>query len=70
MIGVPPMRIGIITSISGVSFADAWPRRRNASCEDVTAHFIGKDELIRNKRAVGSSRDLDDIRILEGNKGE
>lgn len=57
-LGVEPNRIDLMTSISGVSFEDAWRSRVTASLDGLQVDFIGREELIRNKRASGRSKDL------------
>jgi hypothetical protein len=63
--GVPPRRIDILTSISGVDFGEAWPHRAECRYGDVTFPLLGRDALIRNKRAVGRPKDLLDLERLE-----
>jgi hypothetical protein len=63
-IGVAPRRIDILTSLTGVSFAEAWPGRATGSIGDVECPFIGRAALIRNKRALGRPRDLADLELL------
>ena len=63
--GLPPWRIDIMTSISGVSFAEAWNGRMNDDMLGVQVAFIGRDAFIRNKRASGRNKDLGDIDALE-----
>jgi hypothetical protein len=70
MMGVPPMRIGILTSIDGADFAEAWPRRQEVKFEGFHTWFISREDLIRNKRAVGRRQDLIDADLLEGKLGE
>ena len=65
-IGVAPKRIDLLTAIDGVSFDDAWQRRETRSVDGVTLPVIGRDELIRNKRATGRQRDRADADQLEG----
>lgn len=64
-LGVPPRRIDILTSISGVSFQQAWPERVAASIGDVQFHIIGAKHLLHNKRAAGRPKDLIDVLTLE-----
>lgn len=63
-IGIVPRRIDILTSLTGLAFADAWPQRVMGSLGDLTCPFIGRAELIRNKRALGRPRDLADLEAL------
>jgi hypothetical protein len=64
-IGVAPSRIDILTSISGVSFEQAWPNRITVPIESLSVPVLGKDDFIANKRAVGRPRDLSDLDLLE-----
>jgi hypothetical protein len=63
-LGLPPLRIDLLTSISGVGFAEAWPKRVDGSLFGVAVAFLGRDELIANKRASGRPRDRTDIEAL------
>lgn len=62
--GIAPNRIDILTGLSGLQFADAWPRRSEAKIDGLDVAFIGKDDLILNKRATGRVRDLADVEML------
>ena len=64
-IGLPPARIDILTSITGVDFDEAWYERVTVEIEGLDVPVIGREALIRNKRAVGRTRDLADIEALE-----
>ena len=63
-LGVPPVRVDIITSIDGVSWGEAWDGRAAGAYGGVPVHFIGRREFIANKKAVGRSRDLADLDAL------
>jgi hypothetical protein len=63
-IGLPPGRIDILTQLTGVTFAEAWPGRERAMFGDVEVDFIGREAFIRNKQATGRARDLGDIEGL------
>jgi hypothetical protein len=62
--GIPPYRIDILTGISGVAFADAWPDRVEESFADVRAPFIGREAFLRNKKASARTKDLADLESL------
>jgi hypothetical protein len=64
-LGMPPSRVDILTSISGVDFEDAWKRRRVAEFGDIPTMFIGLGDLIANKRTTGRTTDLADCERLE-----
>ncbi len=63
-IGLPPSRIDILSSISGVEFDVAWIRRIEVTIGDLRVGVIGRADFIANKRATGRSRDLVDIELL------
>lgn len=62
--GLPPYRIDIMTGVSGISFDEAWPGRVEDLFEDVRVPFLGREALIRNKRASGRTKDLADLEAL------
>jgi len=64
-VGVAPSRIDILTSLTGLSFATAWKNRRRARYESVPISLISERDFIRNKRAVGRTRDLADAEEIE-----
>jgi len=64
-IGLPPRRIDILTSISGVDFQSAWERRVTFRFSDLMVPVLGRADLITNKRAAGRPKDLADVSILE-----
>ncbi len=63
-IGLPPRRVDILTSISGVSFDEAWASRVAATVAGRTVHFIGREMFVRNKLAAGRPKDLADAARL------
>jgi hypothetical protein len=64
-IGLPPNRIDLLTSISGVDFEDAWRNRITVTVSGLDIPTIGRADFIRNKKAVGRPRDLADVAELE-----
>lgn len=64
-LGEPPYRIDLLTSIDGVDFGDAWKRKIQGKYGDQVIYFISKEDLIRNKKASGRKKDLDDLNELE-----
>ena len=64
-IGVPPGRIDILTELTGLTFAEAWPGRLRRPFGDVDVDFIGREAFLRNKRATGRPKDLGDIEGME-----
>jgi hypothetical protein len=63
-LGLPPVRVDLLTGITGVSWEDAWAGRVDGELGTVPAAFIGLAELRRNKRATGRHRDLADLEAL------
>ena len=61
-IGIAPVRIDILTEITGVEFADAWTKKVESTFFGVPVHFISLDDLIANKRALGRDSDLKDLK--------
>ena len=59
--GVPPLRLEILTSISDIEFADCYPRRSVAAVDGIEINFIGLSDLRINKKASGRRKDLDDL---------
>jgi hypothetical protein len=65
-IGREPLRIDVLTKVSGPAFSEAWPTHIVADFgEGVRCPVIGLDALIANKRAAGRPQDLADIAALE-----
>ncbi|HWR71600.1 MAG TPA: DUF6036 family nucleotidyltransferase [Nitrospirota bacterium] len=62
--GLPPVRIEIATSISGVRFEECWVNRVVDILDDVEVNIIGLEDLRRNKKAAGRHKDLDDLENL------
>jgi hypothetical protein len=63
-IGVEPVRIDLLNRIAGVTFAEARGQAVRGRYGDVEVTFIGKEDLLRNKRATGRHRDLGDVEEL------
>jgi hypothetical protein len=62
--GVPPVRLEILTTISGVEFTDCYARRQQAVIDGVPVSLIRIEDLKRNKKASGRLKDLLDIEML------
>lgn len=60
-LGIPPNRIDVLSQISGVDFAQAWPGRIDAQLDDVPVAMIGVEALLCNKKASGRPKDLADV---------
>lgn len=62
--GLPPKRIDVLTSISGVSFDQAWPNRVTRTVEGIEVDFLGLVDLKTNKLASGRPKDLLDLELM------
>jgi len=62
--GLPPFRIEVLTSISGVDFAQAHEHRVTEKWEGVEIPIIDLVHLKANKKAAGRHQDLDDLENL------
>ena len=65
-IGLPPRRIDILTEVSGLRFEEVWRTRVQVRVGEVDVFFIGREAMIKNKRASGRAKDLADVQALEG----
>jgi len=64
-LGRVPNRIDLLTSISGVTTDEAFATKVSAILNGIPVFILGKNALIRNKRAVGRPQDLADLETLE-----
>jgi len=63
-LGVPPVRVDIVTSIDGVTWSEAWAGKVAGTYGDVAAHYLGRPQFVANKRATGRRKDLADLEAL------
>ncbi len=63
-LGVAPVRVDLLTSISGVSWEEAHAGRVEDSYGDVPVAYLGRNQLVANKRATGRKKDLADLEAL------
>jgi hypothetical protein len=62
--GVPPVKLELSTSISGVEFDSCYERRIVAELDGVEVNLIGLNDLKINKKASGRSKDITDLENL------
>lgn len=62
--GLPPFRIEIMTSVSGVSFSECYERRNDFVLDGLTISIIGLEDLKKNKQASARHKDLNDLENL------
>jgi hypothetical protein len=63
-LGVPPVRIDIITSVTGVTWDKADAGKVPGRYADCPVFFIGREDFIANKKAIGRAKDAADIEAL------
>jgi hypothetical protein len=68
--GRVPARVDFLLTIPGVTFEASWTRRVMVDVEGVSVSFIGRADLLANKRAVGRPQDLRDARAIERSQSQ
>ena len=63
-LGVPPVCIDLVMSISGADFASSYARRKLDDFTGAPVSLISLDDLKANKRAAGRPNDIDDLNYL------
>jgi hypothetical protein len=63
-LGVPPVRIDVMTSLTGVSWEEAWSGRVKGTYAGLDVFYIGIEEFVKNKRSLGRQRDIADLEAL------
>ncbi|MEW6219622.1 MAG: hypothetical protein AB1634_08845 [Thermodesulfobacteriota bacterium] len=63
-LGVPPVRVDIVTSLTGISWEEACSSRAQGKYGDVPVFYIGRNQFICNKKATGRKKDLADLEAL------
>lgn len=64
-LGYPPVRVDIITSITGVSWDEVAVGRVKGQYGDIQVYYLGLNQLLTNKRATGRKKDLADLEALD-----
>ena len=64
-LGVAPMTVDLVAYIPGVDPEKLWRSRQAGHFGDQDVHFISREDLIKNKRAIGRAQDLADVQKLE-----
>jgi hypothetical protein len=63
-LGNPPVRVDLVTSLTGVSWDEVSAHKVAGKYGDVPVHYIGRREFVANKRACGRKKDLADLEAL------
>ena len=68
-LGVPPVRIDLITEASGITFAEAMQDHGVLEIDGTRIPVIGREALLRNKRAAARPQDIADVDALSRSAG-
>jgi hypothetical protein len=63
--GHVPVQVHIMTTISGVSWDEAWQSREPGVYAGASVFFIGRASLVTNKLATGRTKDRADVEALQ-----
>jgi hypothetical protein len=63
-LGVPPVRVDLITSLTGLTWEKAQAGRAEGLYGDVIVFYLGRPQLVANKRATGRKKDIADLEAL------
>ncbi|PJA26411.1 MAG: hypothetical protein CO189_11065 [candidate division Zixibacteria bacterium CG_4_9_14_3_um_filter_46_8] len=63
-LGIPPVRIDIITSLTAVSWDEAFRGKVEGLLGDVCVYYLGRDQYVTNKKAIGRNKDMADLEAL------
>lgn len=63
-LGVPPVRVDILTSLSGVSWEEVYLNVQEGEYGGIPVKYIGREEFVSNKRAIGRKKDIADLEAL------
>lgn len=62
--GVPPVCIDVITTVSGLEFTSCYAQRVVDDVDGITVNLLSLEDLKKNKLASGRHKDLNDIEHL------
>ncbi|MCI0485941.1 MAG: hypothetical protein L0229_04995 [Blastocatellia bacterium] len=62
--GLPPLRIEVTTTISGVDFEECFANRIIDNIDGVMVNLISLEHLKINKKATGRAKDINDLEHL------
>jgi len=63
-LGLVPVRVDLITSLTGVSWEQALSGRVQGQFGDITVHYLGREDFIANKKALGRKKDMADLEAI------
>ena len=63
-LGFPPVRIDLISKLTGLTAEEVWKGRKKGKFGDHDVFYLNRREYIKNKRSVGRHKDLADLELL------
>lgn len=63
-LGFSPNRIDLITSISGITFSEAYENKVKGKLGSLDVFFISPHDLLKNKIAANRAKDIADVELL------
>ncbi|MBI4827391.1 MAG: hypothetical protein HY804_01025 [Nitrospinae bacterium] len=63
-LGVPPVRVDLLTSLTGVVWDEVWKGKKESLYGGIPVPYLGRQQIIANKRALGRKKDLADLETL------
>lgn len=63
-LGYPPIRIDFLTSLTGVSIDEAFSGQLRGKLGNVEVSYIGREQFMKNKRALGRAQDFADLEAI------
>jgi len=63
-LGIAPIQFHVMSSISGVTWDEAWASRSPGVYGPVQVNYIGLQMLVKNKEASGRDKDRADVKRL------
>jgi hypothetical protein len=61
---LPRYRVEILTSLEGITFAEAFARKSTVECGNIDLPVLSREDLVRSKSGTGRAKDRRDIRRL------
>ncbi|QOI96916.1 MAG: hypothetical protein HRU69_05140 [Flammeovirgaceae bacterium] len=62
--GYPPLRIDVMTSVSGIHFSECYEKRQLTVVDGTILPYLDLESLKKNKAATNRKKDLDDLENL------
>ncbi|HET9868894.1 MAG TPA: hypothetical protein VFR02_00135 [bacterium] len=63
-LGVPPVRVDFLTALSGVTWKESDQGKAAGNYGGVKVHYLGRAQLVANKRKTARKKDLADLEAL------